>query len=223
MCGRYVLTISLDLFIKLFGLKAVPDLPDRYNVAPTQRVPAIRQTSGGLRQMDLLRWGLVPSWSKEFSGGLINARSETINEKPSFRHAFRHNRCIIPATGFYEWRTIGSRKTPYFIHMANHDPMAFAGIWDMWKSPEGEMIETCAILTTQANAVVATLHDRMPVILPRESFETWLAPEVQDPAVLSKLLAPSPAEAMAMYPVSTLVNKVGNDSPDCIVEVEEEP
>ncbi|HEX5772773.1 MAG TPA: SOS response-associated peptidase [Geomobilimonas sp.] len=221
MCGRYVLTITLELFIKHFGLKEIPNWPARYNIAPTQKVPVIRQFQDGPRQVDLLRWGLVPSWSKELSGGMINARGETVNEKPSFRHAFRQRRCIIPASGFYEWRKIGNRKTPYFIHRANHDPMAFAGIWDTWRSPEGENMETCAILTTQANAVVAKLHDRMPVILPCASFDDWLDPQLHDPAVLSKLLVPCPPETIATYPVSTLVNKVGNEGPECIEEVDE--
>lgn len=222
MCGRYVLTISLELFIKYFGLRGAPEWPARYNIAPTQAVPAIRKSTTGIRQLDLLRWGLVPSWSKKPTSSLINARSETINEKPSFRHAFRQQRCIIPATGFYEWRKIGSRKTPYFIHMANHDPMAFAGIWESWRSPEGELVETCAILTTSANEVVAKLHDRMPVILPRESFDLWLDPAKHDPEELLKLLVPCPPEMIATYPVSTLVNKVGNDGPECIIEIEGE-
>lgn len=223
MCGRFVRFISLDQFIKYFGLKPVDELPERYNIAPSERVSAIRKFPDGSRQLSLLRWGLVPSWAKEPPNALINARSETVNEKPSFRHAFKHNRCIIPASGFYEWRKIGSRKTPYYIHMANHDPMAFAGIWDTWRSPEGEVIETCAILTTRANELVAKLHDRMPVILPPESFDLWLDPDVHDLEVLSPLLVPCPPEILAMHPVSMMVNKVGNDILDCIKEVEEEP
>lgn len=225
MCGRYTINITLDRFIKYFGLEkphpdSLPDWPARYNISPTQPVPVIRQSPDGTRQLDLLRWGLVPSWSKEFSSGLINARSETVNEKPSFRHAFRHRRCIIPASGFYEWRTVGNRKYPYYVYMASNDPMPFAGLWETWKSPDGQSIETCTILTTSANEAIAKLHDRMPVILQPEAFSTWLDPNMHDPETLSALLAPCPPEVIATYPVSTLVNNVRNDSPECIREVE---
>lgn len=221
MCGRYTVSISLSTFIKHFGFKPLDDLPERYNIAPTENIPAIRKSPDGSRQLSLFRWGLVPQWSKKFPSGMINARSETINEKPSFRQAFRQRRCIIPASGFYEWRKIGSRKTPFYIHMANDDPMAFAGIWETWRTPEGAWIETCAILTTKANGLVAKLHDRMPVILPKESYDTWLNPDEHDPEILKKLLVPYPSEAISMHPVSTLVNKVGNDSPEYTKKVEE--
>lgn len=221
MCGRFVRFISLDQFIKHFGFKPLDELPERYNIAPSERVPAIRKAPDGSRQLSLLRWGLVPSWAKEFTGGLINARGETINEKPSFRHAFRKQRCIIPASGFFEWRKIGSRKAPYFIHLANDDPMAFAGIWESWRSPEGTWIETCAIVTTEANALLATLHDRMPVILAKETFDTWLDLDEHEPEVLQRLLVPCPPETLTMHPISTMVNKVGNDTPECLKPIDE--
>lgn len=221
MCGRFVRFISLDQFIKHFGFRPPAELPERFNIAPSEQVPAIRKDPDGSRQLSLLRWGLVPSWSKEFSGGMINARGETVNEKPSFRHAFRKQRCIIPASGFYEWRKTGNRKVPYFIHLANDDPMAFAGIWESWRSPEGTWIETCVIVTTTANELIAMLHDRMPVILPKESFDTWLDPDLHDPESLKELLVPSPPEMLTMHPVSAMVNKVGNDTPECVKRVEE--
>lgn len=226
MCGRYVINIPLDRFIKYFGIEkphpdSLPDWPARYNIAPTQAVPVIRQSLDGTRQLDLLRWGLVASWSKDLSSGLINARSETVSEKPSFRHAFRNRRCIIPASGFYEWRKVGSRKCPYYVYMADEGFMPFAGLWEVWKSPEGQVIETCTILTTSANATVTKLHDRMPVILQSESFTTWLDPNMHDPETLSALLTPCPPETVATYPVSTLVNNVRNDRAECIREVED--
>lgn len=221
MCGRFVRFISLDQFIKHFGLKPSAALPERYNIAPSEQVPAIRKAPDGSRQLTLFRWGLVPKWSKTISGGLINARSETINEKPSFRQAFQQRRCIIPASGFYEWRKIGNRKTPYFIHMANDEPMALAGIWESWQSPDGSSTDTCAILTTSANELVSKLHDRMPVIITKESFDTWLNSDEHDSEGLKRLLVPCPPEAIAMYSVSTMVNKVGNDSPECVKPVEE--
>lgn len=219
MCGRFVRFISLEQFIKYFGLKPLGELPERYNIAPSEQVPAIRISPDGSRQLCLLRWGLIPSWAKEPPRGLINARSETVSEKPSFRHAFKHNRCIIPTSGFYEWQKNGDRKTPYYIHMANNDPMAFAGIWDAWRSPQGEVIESCAILTTSANDLVAKLHDRMPVILQPETFDLWLDPEVQDTEKLAPLLSPYPAERITSYRVSAMVNSPANDSSECIDQV----
>jgi putative SOS response-associated peptidase YedK len=219
MCGRFVIELSPDLLSKVFGVTAPPDFPARYNIAPTQHIPVIRQAQDGTRQLDILRWGLVPSWSKELSTGMINARSETVNEKPSFRNAFRHRRCIIPASGFYEWQKVGNRKIPYYVFMKSHEPMPFAGIWEAWKSPEGQSVETCAILTAGANATVAKLHDRMPVILKAESFNTWLDTDMHDPEALTALLAPCSPEAIVTYPVSTLVNGVAHDSPECIKEV----
>lgn len=216
MCGRYVLNISLDLFIKYFGLKEVADLHPRYNVAPTQTVPVIREGVDGSRQLSLMRWGLVPSWSKEFGSGSINARSETVNVKPSFRQAFRQRRCIIPASGFYEWQKHDGKKIPHYVSMSGNAPMPFAGLWESWRSPEGRVLESCTILTTAANAAVAPIHDRMPVILHPDEFSLWLDRQVHDAERLVPLFSPYPADRLTAHPVSTLVNSPTNDTPECI-------
>jgi putative SOS response-associated peptidase YedK len=216
MCGRFVIDLSPDLVATFFGLAATPDLPPRYNVAPTQLVPVIRSGPDGARQLALLRWGLVPSWAKDIRDGLINARSETIHEKPAFRQAFRQRRCIIPANGFFEWKRSEGKKVPYFVRMADGAPMPFAGIWEAWRSPEGQVLETCAILTTAANSTVAPIHDRMPVILHPNEFGLWLDREQHDPATLMPLLTPYPSDCLVVYPVSTLVNSVANDRLECI-------
>ncbi len=192
MCGRFVIELSPDLVTKFFGLTEVPDLPPRYNVAPTQPVPVIREAADGSRRLSLMRWGLVPAWAKEPGEGLINARCETVNEKPSFRQAFRQRRCIIPASGFYEWSKVDGRKVPYYVRMADGAPMPFAGLWEAWRSPEGQVLETCAILTTAANATVAPIHDRMPVILHPDEFGLWLDRQVHDAERLTALVCPVP-------------------------------
>jgi len=216
MCGRFVIELSPELVKAIFGLAESPALPPRYNVAPTQLVPVIRQGADGQRHLDLLRWGLVPTWAKEVGAGLINARAETVAQKPSFRQAFRQRRCIIPASGFYEWQKVDKGKVPYYVHMADGSPMPFAGIWEAWRSPTGEVLESCAILTTGANATVAPIHDRMPVILNPAAFALWLDPAVHSAEQLAPLLDPCPPEQVAMFPVSTLVNRPTNDSPACI-------
>ena len=216
MCGRFVIELSPELVKATFGLAVTPDLLPRYNVAPTQLVPVIRQGADGQRHLDLLRWGLVPTWAKEAGEGLINARAETVDQKPSFRQAFRQRRCIIPASGFYEWQKIDKAKVPYYVRMADGVPMPFAGICEAWRSPAGEVLESCAILTTIANATVAPIHDRMPVILPPSAIACWLDPWIHDAARLTALLAPCPPEQVEAFPVSTLVNRPANDSPACI-------
>lgn len=216
MCGRYVIEIPPEEVAKFFGLPVPPEFPARYNVAPTQQVPVVRQANDETRRIDLLRWGLIPSWAKEKTSGLINARSETVGSKPSFRQAFQQRRCILPASGFYEWQKRGAQKIPHYIHMANNAIMPLAGIWEAWRSPEGQVIETCAILTTAAKGVVSAIHDRMPVILNVEDLDLWLDRQVQDPERLQRLLSAVPEEQIVAYPVSSLVNKPVNDSPECI-------
>ena len=216
MCGRYVIEISADLVRKVFGVVDVPQWTARYNIAPTQMVPVIRQRGDSTRQLVLMRWGLIPSWAKEVGEGLINARAETVNEKPSFRHSFRQRRCILPATGFYEWQEVDKHKIPHFVRLKNQMPMPFAGIWDSWRAPDGQVVESCAILTTAANGAVGSIHERMPVILHPDEFGQWLDREQHDQATLMPLLAPYPSDCLEVYPVSTLVNSVANDQPECI-------
>ena len=216
MCGRFVIELSPDLVTRFFGLAVTPDLPARYNIAPTQPVPVIRQGADGQRHLNLLRWGLVPAWAREFGAGLINARAETVDAKPSFRQAFRQRRCIIPASGFYEWQKRVEGKVPYYIRMADGAPMPLAGIWESWRSPAGEVLESCAILTTAANAAVAPIHERMPVILTPDSFAPWLDRNMHDAGRLLPLLAPCLPGWLDAYPVTPLVNSPANDYPACI-------
>src|SRR5210317_2143755 len=172
MCGRFVLENSPEQLMKVYRLSSLPELSPRYNIAPSQQIAVIRQQNGGDRELVFMQWGLIPSWAKDptVSYKMINARSETAHEKPSFKQAFRSRRCIIPATGFYEWETIGKEKIPHYIHLYGGEIMSLAGLWERWKSPEGEEIKTCTILTTAANSLVRHLHDRMPVILHRDEF-----------------------------------------------------
>jgi putative SOS response-associated peptidase YedK len=217
MCGRFTLAAPTEQLATQFQLAAAPELAPRYNIAPTQQVAAVRATEGG-RELALLRWGLVPSWAKDPSVGakMINARSETAAEKPSFRSAFKQRRCLIPADGFYEWQQHGGVKQPFHIRMADGAPFALAGLWELWKTPEGDWLQSCTILTTAANALMEPLHDRMPVILPADQYERWLDPGLRDAGALQALMLPFPAERMVAYPVSRAVNKVGNDGPELV-------
>lgn len=220
MCGRFVTTIQAEALTALFGLREVPQLEARYNVAPTQQVAVIR-SDGDHNRLDLLKWGFVPGWSKDLSFGshLINARSETVAEKPAFRHAIKYRRCIIPVSGFYEWDHDGDKKQPYYIQLAGHLPMCLAGLWEQWKAPDGGELETFAILTTTANRLVAPLHDRMPVILHPDTFTLWLNRNMHDPEQLQPLFRPIPADEMTAHKVPDLVNNPRFDSPACIVQV----
>lgn len=190
----------------LFGFDEMPNLAARYNIAPTQDVPVVRHGEGGERAFASIRWGLVPAWAKEIGGSapLINARAETIAEKPSFRDAFQRRRCLIPSDGFYEWKTENGEKQAYRIARPNDEPFAFAGIWEQWRSAQGEMLESCAIVTTDASAQIAEIHHRMPVILSPAAYEEWLT----TPA--NALLAPYTGE-LQTYAVGPDVNKVAND------------
>jgi putative SOS response-associated peptidase YedK len=211
MCGRFTQRKPAAKLETEFGVEEAPEVEARYNIAPTQNILGVRQTPDG-REMTLLKWGLIPSWAKDSSMGarLINARSETVTEKPSFREAFKRRRCIIPADGFYEWQRTGGRKQPFFFHMRDDRPFGFAGLWDRWQSPEGEVIESCTILTTEANEVLRPVHDRMPVILHPETYELWLEDDMRKVGLREELLQPFPASEMASYPVSTSINSPRN-------------
>jgi putative SOS response-associated peptidase YedK len=198
---------------RAFGLRELPLFEPRYNIAPSQAVLAVRQPADAEdRQAVWLKWGLVPSWAKDPKIGnrLINARGDTVAEKPSFRTAFRRRRCLVPADGFYEWQRVGSHKEPYHIYMADGRPFALAGLWEHWEG-DGETIESCTLVTTEANAKVAELHDRMPVILDPADYDLWLDPAVQDPAAVTPLLRPFPPEQMAFHAVSTWVNNPAHE------------
>ncbi|MBN8581787.1 MAG: SOS response-associated peptidase [Anaerolineae bacterium] len=220
MCGRFTLTADPAEIIDVFGDFTFPtQFSPRYNIAPTQPVLAIPNNPD--RKADFFIWGLIPSWAKDPSIGnkLINARGETIAEKPSFRGGFKYKRCIIPTDGFYEWKASPGEKTktPYFIHMKDRKPFAFAGLWDEWQSPDGGAVRTCTIITTEPNELMSTLHNRMPVILAPKDYALWLDPAPQTPEKLVHLIKPFPTDAMSAHPVSTLVNKPGNDRPECVV------
>ncbi len=219
MCGRYTQTHSARAIAAAFELDEVPPLPPRYNIAPTQLVSAVVQPQQGDRQLRVLRWGLVPSWAKDPAIGsrMINARAETVAEKPSFRTALRYRRCLVIADGFYEWQRQGNQKQPFYFHLQEHQPFGFAGLWEHWESQTtGEILETCTILTTAANPVLQPVHDRMPVILAPQDYDRWLDPDQNQSAALLPLLQPYPAEAMQAYPVSAIVNKATSDRSECI-------
>jgi len=217
MCGRFTLFDSVQVLSKEFGVSGVPPLSPRYNIAPSRPVAAVRASAGGGREIVLLRWGLIPSWSKDPAIGnrLVNARSETVREKPSFRDAFRRRRCLIPADGFYEWQRRDRRKQPYYVRMRDGGLFAVAGLWDRWEGGEGP-VESCTILTTTPNEVVAPIHDRMPVILPREERDRWLDPAPENAAALASLLVPFPGEGMVAWPVGPRVNVPSNDDEELI-------
>ncbi len=226
MCGRYTLTAPVDELAAGFGVTGeLPEVAPSYNIAPTGEVAAVGGDSGGERRLRRLRWGLIPSWADDPSIGarMINARSETVAEKPAFRSAFRRRRCLILADGFYEWQrpAEGEKgpKQPYYIKMADGSPYAFAGIWESWQDGDGEKVRSCAILTTEANDLVAGIHHRMPVVLTPGDYDRWLAPG-DGGADLQSLLRPYPPEEMSAYPVSTYVNKPQNDDPSCLEPVE---
>jgi putative SOS response-associated peptidase YedK len=218
MCGRFSLAAAPELLQQHFQIKmgSWPALQPRYNIAPSQLVLAVVASTELGRKATQFRWGLIPRWSRAPQAGWINARSETVAEKPSFREAFRRRRCLIPADGFYEWAEQGTAKRqPYWFYLVDRPVFAFAGIWERWRSPQGVEIETCAILNTPANRLMGLFHERMPAILPESDYELWLDPQVQDPKWLLPLLRPYPAEAMAAYPVSTHVNNPRHEDPTC--------
>ena len=223
MCGRFTLaTDASDLQMSLPGFSFPDTLPARYNITPGQDIPVV--ANSGENRLEHFRWGLVPSWAKDPKIGnrMINARSETLAEKPSFRTAYRKRRCLILLDGFYEWRPEpGARtKTPMYIHLKSGNPFAFAGLWESWRGEEDDPLLSCTIITTEPNALMEKIHNRMPVILPPESYDRWLAPEDRDAGELGDLLGPYPESEMTAYPVSTLVNNPRADTPDCIEPAE---
>jgi putative SOS response-associated peptidase YedK len=219
MCGRFTLTDpDADLAVQ-FNLPEIPDIHPRYNIAPTQPVAAVRVAAeSSVREMILLHWGLIPFWAKDPNIGtrMINARSETVAEKPAYRAAFRRRRCLVVANGFYEWQKQNGTKQPFYIRLRDARPFAFAGLWESWKGPEGQVIESCTLLTTQPNELILAVHNRMPVILKPRDYELWLDPEVQEVERLQSLLRPYPPEEMEAYAVSRYVNSPDNDDPRCI-------
>jgi putative SOS response-associated peptidase YedK len=224
MCGRYRLSRTKQIVEAHFSsVSGEEDWNPRYNIAPTQLVPVIRQNpKQPIRELSLLRWGLIPSWMKDSSGAatMINARSETAGTKPAFRDALKSRRCLIPADGFYEWERVGKTKQPHCFEVGNAQMFAFAGIWDRWKGPSGTWVKTCSILTTTPNAVTSAVHDRMPVILDPDSYDLWLDPGMQDASTVSGMLKPYDALLMRRYPISTRINHVANDDEECSAPVE---
>jgi putative SOS response-associated peptidase YedK len=224
MCGRYRLSRRKQFVEEYFDCDPWDDdWNPRYNIAPTQPVPAIRQhPKEPVRQLALMKWGLIPSWAKDSSGaaGMINARSETAATKPAFRDPLKHRRCLIPADGFYEWKRTATSKQPYCFEVNEGELFAFAGLWDGWKDPKGNWIRTCSILTTTPNSVTSAVHDRMPVILDPDSYDLWLDPGMNDDGAASDLLKPYDAGLMRCYPVSTRVNHVAHDDEECFAQVE---
>lgn len=221
MCGRFTQTQPAQAIASAFQLTEVPPLTPRYNIAPTQSVATVIQTQPQQqRQFKMLQWGLIPSWAKDPKMGakLINARAETVSEKPAFRSAFRKRRCLVVADGFYEWQQQESKqpKQPFYCRLKEGRPFAFAGLWDCWQGGNGETIESCTILTTEPNELMRPIHNRMPVILDSGDFDLWLAPDVNTLEVLQPLLHPYPTEEMIAYPVTTTVNKASHDSELCI-------
>ena len=225
MCGRFALFTSGEDLLTQFGVAetavAVSRIAPRYNIAPTQPVVAVRSTPSEQRELTFLQWGLIPSWAKDPKIGsrLINARAETVAEKPSFRAAFKRRRCLVLADGFYEWQKRNGKKQPTFIHMADKRPFALAGLWETWHSPDGGELDTCTILTTTPNPFMTPIHNRMPVILAAEDYDTWLFPGEQ-PNIALHVLRPFSAAEMSAYPVSTWVNSPAHDDAQCIIPLE---
>lgn len=215
MCNRYRLTHSKQYLADRFQATGdeIEDRP-RYNIAPTQPVLTVRKEQGKkIRHFTTMRWGLIPSWAKDMSIGnkTLNARSETVTTTPAFRNSILTKRCLIPADGFYEWRKMGSVKQPYCFEVGEGEVFALAGLWDQWTSPDGEIIESCTILTTTPNSLVADLHDRMPVIVPSDKYDLWLDPDVTDFKVIRDILKPYDAKLMRLYPVNRKLNNSNND------------
>jgi putative SOS response-associated peptidase YedK len=221
MCGRYAfLTPPADIAAH-FGLAQWDDYFPRYNIPPGTDIPVIRLSPEGRRVLHLLRWGLVPHWAKDPSIGarLNNARAEGMREKPSFRDAFRRRRCLIPANGFYEWKTEGRVKQPWYFSLRSGEPLSMGGLWESWRAPDGEVLRTCAVITTGPNAVMAPVHDRMPVIIAPEHWEDWLAAPAD---AVEALLAPYPAEAMQAWKVGRRVSRTTEDDAGLIEPLAEE-
>jgi putative SOS response-associated peptidase YedK len=237
MCGRFTLNQSAEALAQVFHVEPVLDLAADFNIAPTQMVATVLQNpESQKREFKQLHWGLIPSWAKDAGMGakLINARAETVAEKPSFRSAFKHRRCLVLADGFYEWQRQQGKKQPFYFRLEDGKPFGFAGLWEKWRpvraaSPTGEAgtpvneeIISCTILTTAANELLQPIHERMPVILEPKDYDLWLDSQVQTPQTLQQLLRPYAAPAMIAYPVSTLVNNSRHNSPECIIPLSKE-
>ena len=212
MCGRYVLKATLPDIARMLGMEADLALEPSYNIAPTRAVPVCRSEQPGKKELVLMHWGLIPHWAKQRDSNyrMINARAETIAEKPAFRSPFRHRRCLIPADGYYEWKSMQGRKQPYYFSRNDDQPFCFAGLWDRWQPPEGAPVESCTIITTEANGLLRPLHPRMPVILDQSAYARWLDPGVRNPESHKALLVPYADAGMCHYPVSKLVNSPVN-------------
>ncbi len=216
MCGRYTLRTPVDTLAEQFDLDEYPSsLTASYNIAPTQEVATVVEEDDK-RKLEMFHWGLIPSWAKDPQIGnrMINARAETVHEKPSFRSAFKDRRCLILADGFYEWQKTDNGKQPFYIHMKDGSPFAFAGLWETWKN--GEELRSCAIITTDANDLMNAIHHRMPVVLHPENYEVWLDPDFDEKDSLKDLLKPFPSEEMEAYMVSRRVNKPSNNEPSVV-------
>ena len=224
MCGRYRLSRRKQIIEEHFDTADWgDDWSPRYNIAPTQPVPVIRQhPKEPIRQISTMRWGLIPHWSKDASSAArtINARSETAATKPAFRDPLKFRRCLIPADGFYEWKRTGTAKQPFCFEVNDGELFAFAGLWERWRDPSGQWVKSCSILTTTPNAATSAIHDRMPVILRKDDYDVWLDPGMTNAQVVTELLKPYDARLMRCYPVSSRVNHVANDDEACSTSVE---
>ncbi len=222
MCGRFTLTATPERLRERFALDAMPEaMSPRYNIAPSQDVLAIANRAP--RAVHPLRWGLVPSWAKDAAIGhrMINARAETLAERPAFRSALARRRCLVPADGFYEWRRQGkTKKQPFHVRARDGAPLAFAGLWELWRGPDGIALGSCAIITTAANALLAPIHDRMPAILPPAAFSAWLDPSERPADALTPLLVACPDEWLEAFPVSTHVNSPAHEDPACLTPLD---
>ena len=218
MCGRYVIKTPPGLMQEVFNYAEQPNFPPRYNIAPTQPIPVVR-IDNGRRSFGLLRWGLIPSWAKDPRelSLLINARAESVLDKPAFRNAMKRRRCLIPADGFYEWKQDGARKRPFYA--AAKELVAFAGLWEPWMGPNGEEMETACIITTPANRTLRSLHDRMPAVIPREAFDMWLDCAHVEADTAAALLVPAPEDTFVAHEISTAVNRTANDNASLVEPV----
>ncbi|HZZ78706.1 MAG TPA: SOS response-associated peptidase [Gemmataceae bacterium] len=219
MCGRFVRSKEPEAYGQMFGLSEVPVLEANYNTAPTQPVIVVRMVDHH-KACAVMRWGLIPFWAKDKKSSFINARDDSVIEKPAFKAAVKRRRCLVLADGYYEWLTEGKAKTPFYFHMKDDKPLAFAGIWDTWKGEETP-IESCAIITTSANDLSRPIHDRMPAVLRGADAEAWLDPDIEDPAALTQLLRPYPPAEMVCDRVGPYVNSVKNHGPQCVEIVKE--
>jgi putative SOS response-associated peptidase YedK len=221
MCGRFYLDVAREQLKDHYELPLAPDLVPRFNIAPSQDILVVRVTPGHKRECVPLHWGLIPGWAMEEKTPyhMINARAETLAEKPAFRTAYRHRRCLIPVSGFYEWQAKGKQKQPYAIGMKDGGIFSLAGLWEHWEGLQGKIVESCTIIVTDANKLLAPIHERMPLIIAVENYARWLDPDIQDPDRLRTLLRPFPAGRMQAHTVSQHVNNPENDNPECIAAI----